>query len=420
MGGCCTREQDIYNDKLSSIHYSAEEIFSIDMINKPKPEIRLDSIKIEKSKEETQLDLILDSLVKKFKSETRIINTIDLFNLSIFYKDNNINNKYIIYDMRRSSEQKEDYLKKMKHVNYSYNQIKNIKKIKKFEKLQSFLNNKTVILIIAEYFLKTDNNKEGSKKMEDFPFEIIKLLFGVNNSINFLLLNSSLNHKEMPVIFQKYENFLGDIKSNDNIPYILFAYKHVNIFHIEGYFFIHFLSKSVLSFENYINDYNNNTSNDNSIVDNKKSIEINKYTFNNNFIKNMKICTIITIDNFCLKNHEIKEYQFRTIVFKEFIINKKNIIEKNEIIKTLCNWIKKEINIGHSCYFNIENFNNIEGSGGYDWLLIIIVLISIITGVSYINVINYLKNKINYINNIDDFFDDCINNEFIENFTMNI
>ena len=291
MGGCCTREQDIHNDKLSSIQYSAEEILSVDINNTTKPEIRLESIKLVKSKEEIQLDLILDSLVKTFKDKTRIITTIDLFNLSI-YKDNNINNnKYIIYDMRRTCEQKEDYLKKMKHVNYSYEQIKNIKKIKKFEKLQNFLNNKTIILIISEYFLNTDNNKEGYKKIEDFPFEIINLLFGVNNSINFLLLNSSLNHKEMTDIFQKYENFLGDIKSSDNIPYILFSYTHVTTFYLEGYFFIHFLSKSILSFEDYINNYNKNINNDNAVIDIRKSIEINNCAFNNNFIKTMKILT---------------------------------------------------------------------------------------------------------------------------------
>ena len=420
MGGCCTREQDIHNDKLSSIHYSAEDILNVDIRSVAKPEIRLESIKLVKSKEEMQLDLILDSLIKIFKGKTRIITTIDLFNLSIFYKDNALNNKYIIYDMRRSCEQKEDYLKKMKHVNYSYDQIKNIKKIRKFENLQKFLNNKIVILIISEYFLNTDNNKEGYKKMEDFPFELIKLLFGVNSSINFLLLNSSLNHKEMPAIFQKYENFLGDVKSNDNIPYILFTYKHVNTFYIEGYFFIHFLPKSVLSFEDFINNYNNNTNNDKAVFDNKKSIEINNCAFNNNFIKNMKICTIVTIDNISLKNHEMKEFQFRTAIFKEFTINKKNIVEKNEIIKTLCDWIKKEINKGHSCYFNVENFDNIEGTGGYDWLFIIIVLMSIITGINYTDVVNYLKNKINYVTNIDEFFEDCINNEFIEDFTMNI
>ena len=421
MGGCCTREQEFRNDKLSSIHYSTEEIINVDIRNISKPELRLESFKIVKSKEETQLGYILDSLVKIFKNKTKIITPIELFNLAIFYKENNINNDYLIYDMRRSCEQKEDYLKKMKHVNYSYEQIKNIKKTTKFEKLQTFLDNKTIIFIISEFFLNLDNNKEGCKKVEEYPFEIIKLLFGINNNINFLLLNSSLNNKEMPVVFKKYEDFLADIKSYNDIPYILFSYKHVTTFYIEGYFFIDFLEKSKLSFENYVKNYNNrNVLENNENIDIKNSAELNTFSFNHNFIKQMKIYTIITIDNKSEKNYEIKDYQFRTSVFKEYTLSKKDIIAKKEEIKNLCERLKKDINKGHSCYFNVENFDNIEGIGSYDWLLVIIVLLSMITEISYINVINYLRHKINYVNNIQQLFEDCVNNELVEDYILNI
>ena len=422
MGGCCAREQESYFDKLSSIHYFTEEIINVDIKNTIKPEFRLESFKIVKSKEEIQLGYILDSLVKIFKKKTKIITPIELFNIAIFYKDNNIKNDYIIYDMRRSCDQKEDYLKKMKHVNYSYEQIKNIKKKEKYEKLQTFLDNKTIILIISEFFLNSDNNKEGYKKMEEYPYEIISLLFGVNNNINFLLLNSSLNNNEMPEVFKKYENFLSDIKTYDDIPYILFSYKHVTTFFMEGYFFIDFLEKSKLSFENYIKNYNsrNIISEKNEDIDIKNSIELNNFSFNNNFIKRMKIHTIITIDNNSEKNYEIKNYQFHTSVFKEYTLSKKDIIEKKDEINNLCDRLKKEINKGHSCYFNIENFDNIEGNGGHYWLLIIIVLLSKVTEINYINVINYLKHKINYVKNIHDLFEDCIDNELIEEHTLDI
>ena len=68
----------------------------------------------------------------------------------------------------------------------------------------------------------------------------------------------------------------------------------------------------------------------------------------------------------------------------------------------------------------MENFNNIEGIGGHYWLLVIIVLLTKVTEINYINVINYLKHKINYVKNIHDLFEDCIDNELIEEHTLDI
>ena len=71
---------------------------------------------------------------KKKKKKVGTISLIELFNLAIYNKESFRNNEYIIYDMRRSSEQKEDFLKRIKHINYTYEQIKNIKNTIKYNK----------------------------------------------------------------------------------------------------------------------------------------------------------------------------------------------------------------------------------------------------------------------------------------------
>ena len=61
-----------------------------------------------------------------YEGKTKKISQIELYNLTIYFKDNYTKSEYLLYDMRRSSEQKEDYIKKMNHINYTYSQIKNI------------------------------------------------------------------------------------------------------------------------------------------------------------------------------------------------------------------------------------------------------------------------------------------------------
>ena len=65
----------------------------------------------------------------------------------------------------------------MNHINYNYNQIKNLKN-EKLEKFRNFLNNKKIIFIISKKYLK----REGGFGRAT-PCDIIKLLFDINYSI---------------------------------------------------------------------------------------------------------------------------------------------------------------------------------------------------------------------------------------------
>ena len=224
MGGCCSREQTQENELLNVINYTAEDIINLGRDYCEKPELKYETIKLVKTPEETQLDLIIDNIQKLFRDKTKKISKIELYNLAIYFKDNHTESEYLVYDTRRSAEQKEDFLKKMNHINYTYTQIKSITG-KKRENFQYFLNNKIIIFIISERFL----NKDYKSKVT--PIEIINLLFNINNNMNIYLLDSSLNEPEISNTFIKLINFLGD-KSYEKLPYILFCYKQFTTFSI--------------------------------------------------------------------------------------------------------------------------------------------------------------------------------------------
>ncbi len=395
MGGCCTREQTQANELINSINYTAEEIINTGIDSLSKPELRYETIKLVKTPEEVQLDLIINNIRNTFEDKTRKITEIELYNLAIYFKDNYTQSEYLLYDTRRSAEQKEDFLKKMNHINYTYTQIKSING-KKQENFQYFLNNKIIIFIISEKFLKKDNKFKGT------PFEIVNLLFNINNNMSIYLLNSSLNEQEMPNVFIKLIDFLGD-KSYEKLPYILFCYRHVTTFYIDGYIFINFFNNNIFNFDSLTNELR---------------AENNELCFENRFLKEMNISAIINIDNSSKSEFEIKENQYKKNIYKNINCTKISLLKNRKEIIDVCDWLRNQISKGHSIYINIENYNeNQNEETNNEWIFVIIVLLTYIVHVKYIDIINYLIEKINFIDNFQQIINTFSNsNEFDEYF----
>ena len=142
MGGCCTRNEDINFDQKTSFKYPViEEGNNSIMYLSKKPELKFEQHKLQINEEDVELLKIINRLKNQYKGKVKIITEIELFNLAIYYKDNYINSDYLIFDMRVSGEQKEYYLKKIKHINYTFDQIKNIKQIKSCRKCFTRRNN---------------------------------------------------------------------------------------------------------------------------------------------------------------------------------------------------------------------------------------------------------------------------------------
>ena len=390
MGGCCTRELTQANELLNSFNYSNEEIINNGIDSLAKPELKYEIIKLVKSPEEVQLDIIINNIQNTFEDQIKKISQIELYNLAIYFKDNYTESEYLLFDTRRSIEQKEDFIKKMKHINYTYNQIKDING-KKLENFRNFLDNKKIIFIISEKFLKKERIIKGT------PFEIINLLFKINNNLNIYLLDSPLNESEMPNIFIKLLSFLGE-KSFDLLPYILFCYRHVTTFYIDGYIFINFEEKARFSFDSLIEEL---------IEENKE------FCFENKFLKEMNIFTMVNIDNISETQYKMSQSQYKNNIFKSIICTKFSLKTNRSDIMDLCDILRSEISKGHSIYINIQNY----GENRNDWIYVVIVLLTYIVRVNHVEIACYLKEKINFINNIIEKINNCLmGNEFDEIF----
>ena len=415
MGGCCTRKEDLNNDNITSYKYAPEETNTI-MKTKTKPELKFEENKLEYNEEELQLTKIINQLKYLYNDKVKIFTEIELFNLSIYYKENYVNSDYLIFDMRISNEQKEYYLKKIKHINYTFDQIKNIKKINKSELLHSFIDNKKIIIIIPKYYLDQNNNSDGYKRVEEYPIDLCNYLFNINNNICFKILNTCLNIKSKKT--EKYENYLSVYHSYDIIPYILFTYNHLTTFYKEGYFFISFLKKQIFSFEDFIISLRNKKNNENK---NNNIIKTKETGLKEEFLNEMNVTTIINIDNSLKKELNTIDYQYQKNVFKEIIINKNDVKNKIIQISEICDWLKQEIKKGNSCYFNIENFllnEKDKENQENNWIFVIIIIITLITEVEYTSVIEYLKEKMIYIETIDKILENDINKDEISD-TLN-
>ena len=388
MGGCCARQQTQAFEILNSVNYSNEEIINNGIDSLAKPELKYDIIKLVKTPEEVQLELIINQIQNTFKEKAKKISQIELYNLTIYFKDNYTESDYLLYDSRRSIEQKEDFIKKMKHINYTYNQIKEISG-KKLENFKNFLENKKIIFIVSDKFLQKDKKKQGT------PFEIINLLFQINKNFTVYLLDTPLIELEMPNIFLKLLSFLGD-KSYDDLPYILFCYRHVTTFYIDGYIFINFLNKKIFLFDSLINELR---------------LEKNEFCYENKFLKEMNISGMINIDNSCQSEFKINQSQYKKYIFKTINCTRFSLIKNKNDIKELCDWLRIEISNGHSIYINVENYSEKRN----DWIFIVIIFLAYIIRINHTEIANYLKEKINFIENITQYIDDCLkSNEFDE------
>ena len=385
MAVCCSKQQTPINELINSFQNSNEEL-----INNTKldslfiSELRLETIKATKTPEEKELELIIFKIQSLFEEKTKKITQMELYNLAIYYKDNYTQSNFLIYDTRKINEQKEDFLKKMNHINYTYNQIKNLKN-QKLEKFRNFLHNKKIIFIISEKYLK----REGGFGRAT-PCDIINLLFDINNSLTIYLLDSILNEKLMSKLFIQLVTFLGD-KSFINLPYILFNYRHVTSFCIDGYIFINFSNNLLFSFESLISELNSNK---------------NILSFENNFLYSLNIYYIFTIDNNSEKKFKITENKYQNKTYKNIIISKKSLYENIQEFIKLCDLIREEItNKGYSIFINIENYDNKKN----EWIYVIIFFITNIIHVNYLEVANYFRQKINFINH----YDYIVNNLYI-------
>ena len=409
MGSCCT----INYEKNLEVKNNFEQFETENnnaITNLTKSELKFEPIQYEISDEDIELGKIINKLKYLYKDKIKVFTEIELINLAIYSKEKSDNN-YLIFDMRISLEQKENYLKKIKHINYTFDQIRNIKKINKYELLQNFIDNKDIIVITAKKYLSPQYKKDKNDN-EDYTLEICNLLYLINNNINFKLLNSCLDKPEEKK--DKFVDYLSLYYSYDFLPYILFTYKHMTTFYKEGYFFINFTNDQLFTLDKYIKILNEINKEEHQ---EKYTDRLNEENIKYKFLNDMNVTAIINIDNELKTSFDIKDCQYKKNIFKEIFLNKNDLkIEMNKI-NDLIIWMKKEISKGHSCYFNIVNFdmNFLENdTQDNNWIFNIIFIILMATEVEYFEVINYLKEKMIYFDDIEQIFENINKEEIID------
>ena len=409
MGSCCT----INYEKNLEVKNNFEQFETENnnaITNLTKSELKFEPIQYEISDEDIELGKIINKLKYLYKDKIKVFTEIELINLAIYSKEKSDNN-YLIFDMRISLEQKENYLKKIKHINYTFDQIRNIKKINKYELLQNFIDNKDVIIITAKKYLSPQYKKDKNDN-EDYTLEICNLLYLINSNINFKLLNSCLDKPEEKK--DKFVDYLSLYYSYDFLPYILFTYKHMTTFYKEGYFFFNFTNDQLFTLDKYIKILNEINKEEHQ---EKYTDRLNEENIKYKFLNDMNVTAIINIDNELKTSFDIKDCQYKKNIFKEIFLNKNDLkIEMNKI-NDLIIWMKKEISKGHSCYFNIVNFdmNFLENdTQDNNWIFNIIFIILMVTEVEYFEVINYLKEKMIYFDDIEQIFENINKEEIID------
>ena len=363
MGICCTRNETTNEEILNSFNRN-EPDFSDSTRG---PELSFESKRFDNNKLNTQLKILISNMSQVLLSNVKKITFIELWNIALLYKDNHTSSVYLLYDMRDYHSRKENFLKKMRHINYSYDELRMMPN-DKLSNFKRFINGKKVIFIFPDE--KIDQSSE-----------IINFISELKSDILNLFLNSTLEQKVLSPYTNKLLFFIEE-KDYEYLSYILFAYSHLSNLKKEGFSFIYFIPSA----------YNN---------DLLTSIKERKEIYQN-FIESFNISSIVYISK--KRDNEIREFNnmeenAKSISKIAYICEDLNsIIQHREVIEEICAMIRSEMERGHSFEFVInESDVEIEDS----WLCIVILILwKIMNGISPQIIMNYLEYKCMFIPNL--------------------
>lgn len=362
MGACCTR--NYFAKDYSSIFFSNNDN---DLLNEEKEWIlNLEPIEFDSNEFNDNIQSLINYIDDNFKTKSYKISFVEIYNMTLLYQENYTTCKYLLYDLRPFALQKENYLKKIKRINYSNEEIINLS-IDRKNNFKRFLNNHIIIIIFPSDTFENDEKKEY--------LNIISNLLNLGIDIKINILNTSLKENTLSPYTQKLYDFL-DNSNYYLLPYVLLSYSHIINLKIEGYIFIQFDSNN-FNFENF----NKENQNKNNLI--------------NQFINEFYISTIIHIDNEERYKDNSKHNEKKNNIFKEYFIGWNEYTNNNVNINMIGIWIRKEIKNGHSIIFNIQNYKE----NSHNWILMILILLILAIPVKISQIIDYLNEKTIFINN---------------------
>ena len=197
MGQCCTR-QNISNE--SMLDFTSVFFKNIDEKNK------IEEIKLNLESKEFDTNIFNDninSLILYFEKSLNVkvkkFTFVEIYNINVFHQENYTNTKYLLYDLRTNSEQRENFLKKMKRINYHNEEIKVMSNNRK-NNFKNFLNKENIIIIFSPDFFEKENNEESK--------EIISNFLNLKIEISINILNTNLKEDSLSPFTKKIILFL--------------------------------------------------------------------------------------------------------------------------------------------------------------------------------------------------------------------
>ena len=239
MGICCTgklSKSEYRNDDIR-VHYRNSQ----NNINKSEPKLTTDT-------EKTNLNTLINSLITEYlqinlKFKLSKINLDQLYNITLQYKNDFTSCEYIISDLRippsvnEPSLQKENFLKKFKHINYTIDQILLLSHAKR-EAFRKYIHNKIIIFVLNEASLEQCQKYISFFESENYAIEKIIIL---DSSLIRTEDNSNSNNNNKVNARSEMElllNYIDDWRLVDHLPMILLSLKYFPHLNLNNYIFI--------------------------------------------------------------------------------------------------------------------------------------------------------------------------------------
>lgn len=375
MGLCCSRRDVTDNDLTHSKYESA--IFD----TTKEPFLYYES----QTEQDSTVSNYISSISSRLPSKTITkYNFIDLWNITLYYKENHTSSPYLIWDLREASLQKENFIKKMKHINYSLNQIKELSHSKK-QNFKRFITNKTIIFILSPQI------DEKSTEIT----EIISLLNDIDNNTHLVILNSTLDINLLSVNNSILYNYLDEVMY-ENLPYIFLSYLHLSHFRKGGFYFLLIKSEyneDIFKLDSFCEMYSQYlTKNINEINNNSNS---NSNSILMKFCGNFKIVTVIHLsmsvsndDGFKYKEYIIDKLNCANGVNEYWInVNISELIKNKINIQNMLTKVKKDMEKGNSILFMLDNESQSQ------WVWFIILMLWDCSAIPLKHIVEYVVNK---------------------------
>lgn len=371
MGMCCSRRDVTDNDLTHSKYESA--IFDTTR----EPFLYYES----QTEQDSNLSNVISAISAKISYKTiKKYTFIDLWNITLFYKENHTVSPYIIWDLREPLLQKENFIKKMKHINYSLNQIKELSHSKK-QNFKRFIMNKIILFILSP---STD---EKSTEI----IEIISLINDIDKNIHIGILNSTLDLNLLSANNSILYNYLDEF-TYEKLPYIFLSFSHLSHFRKGGFYFL--LIKS---------EYNEDIFHEDSFCEIYSQFLLKRVNENNHhnnsnilmkFCGNFKIVTIIHLsmnvdnDGFKYKEFLIEKVNGTNTIHEYWINMDINDLIKNKVnIQNMLTKIKKGMEKGNSILIMLDNECKSQ------WIWFIILMLWDCSAIPLKHIVEYIVNK---------------------------